>query len=152
MPKLGRDTVQKWIESDGFEAYICPDCDGIHFPLWEEKEGVLESRCFVESSQCSMLVEFSIRASAVLPLQGAIHFMNYDFTFIKVMLSLSDHDIPRLLVTYALPTEYLEQPMFSNWLSQYLQELEAIHKQLVDMEVLMLDNMEGLTDFDDLLH
>ena len=107
MKALSRDQVQSWIEACSLEAYVCSDCEGIHLPVWEGRPGVLEARCFVESDRCSVLTEIAIRPSAVLPLQGAVHFMNYDFSLLKVMISMDDEDVPRMLLTLAiLPKKY----------------------------------------------
>ncbi|MDX1342268.1 MAG: hypothetical protein R3227_07940 [Reinekea sp.] len=152
MPTLDRDTIQAWIEQLQHEAYVCPDCEGIHLHGWEAKEAVLEARCFVEKDRVSLLVEIAIRPSAVLPLQGAVHFMNYDYSLLKVMIAMADHDVPRLLLTHALPIAHLSEPMFQDWLKQLLSEMDAVYKHLTDMEVLLLEDDDYFTDFDDQLH
>jgi hypothetical protein len=154
MKALSRDQVQSWIEACSLEAYVCSDCEGIHLPVWEGRPGVLEARCFVESDRCSVLTEIAIRPSAVLPLQGAVHFMNYDFSLLKVMISMDDEDVPRMLLTLAIPLKHLSAPMFKDWLDMLLTEMDAIYDQLTDMDVLMIHNEldDPVEDFDDKLH
>jgi hypothetical protein len=152
MTELKRDSIQDWIKSGKHEAYICPDCEGIHLNEWEEREAVLEARCFVEKERISLLVEIAIRPSAVLPLQGAVHFMNYDHGLIKVMISMSDHDVPRLLLTHAIPNLFVTEEYFHVWFTQMVNEMEAVYKHLQEMEVLLIDDEAFLSEFDDQLH
>ncbi|TCS41627.1 YbjN domain-containing protein [Reinekea marinisedimentorum] len=147
-----RDSIQTWIEELGYDSYICPNCEGVHLSVWEEKKAVLEARCFVESDRCAMLVEIGIRSSAVLPLQGAIHFMNFDFSLIKVMLSMTDFDVPRLLLTHALPSEHLTEELFKDWLPKLLAEMDTIYAQLEDMDVLFVSEIEQAENMDEQLH
>lgn len=152
MDAPNRDTVLAWVERMGLECYICPNCEGVHLTEWEAKSGVLEARCFVESERCSVLVEVGIRASAVLPLQGAVHFMNFDFSLVKVMLSLVDHDVPRLLLTHALPSGHLTEDQFKEWVDRLLVEMDTIYGQLVDMDVLFVSEAEQADSPDEQLH
>ena len=151
MSKLDRDTVQDWIDLAQLDSYVCPDCEGIHLHEWEAKDAVLEARCFVEKERVSLLIEVAIRPSAVLPLQGAVHFMNYDYSYIKVMIAMVDHDVPRLLLTHAIPAAHLKEVHFQSWLKLVLEEIDAVYKHLSDMEVLLIDD-DFLDDFDDQLH
>lgn len=152
MSSLKRATVQTWIEELSLESYVCDDCEAIHLAGWESKDGVLESRCFVEADRCSLLTEIAIRPSSVLPLQGAVHFMNYDYGLLKVMISMTDDDVPRLLLTHALPVAHLTADQFKHWLPQLFAEMEAVYQQLVDMEVLLIDDELFETGYDDSLH
>jgi len=152
MTTINRDLIEQWIQELNISAHICPDCEGIHFSDWEAKDAVLESRCFVESDRCSLLTEISIRPSAVLPLQGAVHFMNYDYSYVKVMISLSDHDVPRLLLTHAVPKTGLTEELFQAWMTQLLDEVEGVYKQLTEMEVLLIEEEGSPSEFDDQLH
>ena len=42
--------------------------------------------------------------------------------------------------------------MFQDWLKQLLSEMDAVYKHLTDMEVLLLEDDDYFTDFDDQLH
>ncbi|MDN3650472.1 YbjN domain-containing protein [Reinekea marina] len=152
MTEITRTEVQQWIEANKLEVYVCEDCEGIHLPVWEGQEGVLEARVFVEEFRCHFLLEIALRFSAVLPLQGAVHFMNYDSTLVKVMLTMADNDVPRLLISHAVPSKHLTQAQFDQWLTMLLEEVDALYKQLVDMEVLLLDDADQMPDFDAQLH
>jgi hypothetical protein len=152
MAVLKRDTVQEWIQNAEYEAYVCPDCDGIHLTAWEERDGVLESRCFVEKDRISFVTEVAIRQSAVLPLQGAVHFMNYDYSFLKVMIAMADHDVPRVVLNHAVPSQNIGEAFFKEWFAGLLAEKEAVYKHLAEMDVLHIDDDVFLTDFDDNLH
>ncbi len=141
-----------WLLKAGIDASICPDCEGIHLEAWEAKESVLEARGFLDTDRVSYLFEIAIRPSAVLPLQGAVHFMNFDQSLIKVMITLADNDVPRLLLTHALPVKHLNEVMFEDWTKQLLEETETVYKQLVDMEVLLPESDELLDDLGSQLH
>ena len=152
MSALDRDNIQDSIEKPENEAYVCPDCEGIHLHEWEAKDAVLEARCFLEKDRVSLLVEVAVRPSAVLPLQGAVHFMNYDYSFLKVMIVMADHDVPRLLLTHAIPVTYLKENLFQVWFKQLLGEVDAVYKHLAEMEVLLVEDDDFLDDYDDQLH
>jgi hypothetical protein len=152
MSKLTRDDIQEWLDQMNVDSSICPDCEGIHLPVWEERDGVLEARCFVEKDRVYLMTEIAIRPSAVLPLQGAVHFMNYDYGFLKVMIAMADHDVPRLLLTHAMPSKHLVADQFQQWLKELFKEKEAVFKHLQEMDVILTDDMDMLTDFDDQLH
>ncbi|EAR07611.1 YbjN domain-containing protein [Reinekea blandensis] len=150
---VNRKTVQTWIEANNWEAFVCQDCEGIHLPAWEGRDSVLESRCFVETSRLYWLTEIAIRPSAVLPLQGAVHFMNYDYGLLKVMIAMADDDVPRLLLTHALPVAHLNEQHFVSWMNQLNEEMEAVYKHLAEMDVLLPeDNDDFSSNFDDQLH
>lgn len=149
---LTRDTIQNWLDELSLESSLCSDCEGLHLVEWESKDGVLESRCFLDDQRCSLLTEVAIRPSAVLPLQGAIHFMNYDYGFIKVLLSVSDDDVPRLILTHSLPSSFLTAEQFNDWLPQLFNEMETVYHQLVDMDVLLTDTPDSRERVSDQLH
>lgn len=150
MEKVTRSLCETWLENAGVSAHVCQDCDGLHFTDWETRPGVLEARCFVEDNRCSLLIEFAVRPSAVLPLQGAVHFMNFDHTYLKVMLALDDNDVPRLLLSHAIPAQDLSEKMFTIWTSQLLAEAASLYKQMEDMEVFLLDDADTDAGFDHL--
>lgn len=152
MKKLERDTLQQWLTQAKIECYVCPDCEGLHLTIWEAKEGVLESRLFVDDGRLSMLTEIAIRPSAVLPLQGAVHFMNYDYGFLKVMLAMADNDVPRLLLNHALPNTQLNETQVIDWLTSLQGEMDAVFKHLAEMDVIYTDDADLMTDYDDQLH
>ncbi|TXR52085.1 YbjN domain-containing protein [Reinekea thalattae] len=152
MPAPTRDNIQTWIEDLNYDCYICDDCDGLHLAIWEAKSGVMEARCFAELDRCAFMLEVGIRASAVLPLQGAIHFMNFDYSLVKVMLNMTDFDVPRLLLTHALPANHLTEVQFKEWLPRLLAEIEAIYEQLVDMDVLHVSEQDITESVEEKLH
>ncbi|MEJ2046092.1 MAG: hypothetical protein P8X89_22780 [Reinekea sp.] len=152
MSTVTREMLMKWMNKAGFDASVCSDCEGVHLEHWEAKDAVLEARCFVDSLRVSYLTEIAIRPSAVLPLQGAIHFMNFDQALVKVMLTLSDHDVPRLLLAHAIPVTHLSEALFTDWTGQLLSEMDAVYKQLTEMEVLLPDSDDMLDDYDPQLH
>ena len=152
MSDVTRQTVMNWLIKAGVDASICPDCEGIHIDHWEAKDAILEARCFVDSARVSFLVEVAVRPSAVLPIQGAVHFMNFDHALLKVMITMSDNDVPRLLLTHALPLRHLTESMFEEWTHQVLMEMDAVYKQLIEMEVLFPEPEEELGEYDAQLH
>jgi len=152
MKPLSRDQVQAWIEELELEAYVCADCEGIHLTQWESKDGVLECRCFVEKERVSLITEIALRPSVVLPLLGAVQFMNYDFNLLKVMISMTDQDVPRLILTHTLPSKHLTEAFVKDWIPQLLAEMTAVYTQLTEMEVLMIDEDVFLSESDDKLH
>jgi len=70
------------------------------------------------------------------------------------MISMDDEDVPRMLLTLAIPLRHLGAPMFKDWLGMLLIEMDAIYDQLTDMDVLLIqDDLDDFVDdFDDRLH
>lgn len=145
MAKVDRQTVQSWIEADELEVYDCGECTGLHLPIWEAQEGVLECRLFVDDDTCQFVLEIALRPSSVLPLQGAVHFMNMDNVYAKVGLSMNDYDVPRLMISHAIPIKFLSQKAFVVWLHHLLAESDQLYQQLIEMEVVEIE--EGLGDY-----
>ena len=70
----------------------------------------------------------------------------------KVMIAMADHDVPRLLLTHAIPKAHLTQAQFQQWLTQIMVEMDAVYKHLQEMEVLLIDDPDLLAELDDQLH
>ncbi|GGX64187.1 YbjN domain-containing protein [Saccharospirillum salsuginis] len=144
MKALTRELIEDWLDELEVRHTLCPDCDGIHLMDYEEKLGVLESRVLLEDDLVMVFTELAIRPSAILPLQGSLHLINYDHPLLKVGLSLDDDDVPRLTLIAALPTQGLSGDYFAHWLPPILTATQAVLDQASQMDVLFLD--EGAFD------
>lgn len=136
MSSVTRNQIQAWLEAGGQDVYVCNDCNGIHLADWEEHEGVLEARLFLENNTLTLVIEMGIRPSAVLPLQGAIHFMNNEHLFLKLMLAMSDDDVPRVLLSHALPANFVAETLVTDWLQPLLAEASTVYQHLQEIDVL----------------
>lgn len=139
MKALTREVIEDWLDGLDVRHTLCPDCDGIHLMDYEEKLGVLESRILLENDLVLVYTELSIRPSAVLPLQGSMHLINYEHPLLKVGLTLEDDDVPRLSLNAGLPTDGLTGDYFGRWLPQILTATQQVLDQAAQMDVLFLD-------------
>lgn len=152
MKSINRDTLEDWLAEHGIRYYLCQDCDGLHLSDTEENLGVLESRLLLESGLVIVSTELSVRPSAVLPLHGSMQLINFDNPLVKVGLSLYDDDVPRLVISGALPTKGLQADYFIHYLEQVLSASQLVLDHATQMDVLLLDDMELDAPDGDALH
>lgn len=152
MKSINRDTLENWLTEQGIRYYLCQDCDGLHLNETEENLGVLESRLLLESNLVIISTELSVRPSAVLPLHGSMQLINFDNPLVKVGLSLYDDDVPRLVISGALPTSGLEPDYFFQYLEQVLSATRLVLDHATQMDVLLHDELELDTPDGDALH
>lgn len=152
MKTLNRDTLEDWLADKGIRYYLCDDCDGLHLSDTEENVGVLESRLLLEDGLVIVSTELSVRPSAVLPLHGSMQLINFDNPLVKVGLSLYDDDVPRLVISGALPTMELKPEYFSHYLEQVLTATHLVLDHATQMDVLLLDDLELDSPDGDALH
>lgn len=142
MDTLTRDTLEDWLTTKGIRYYLCQDCEGLHLSETEENLGVLESRLLLEDGLVIVSTELSVRPSAVLPLHGSMQLINFDNPLVKVGLSLFDDDVPRLVISGALPTAGLDADYFIHYLEQVLSATRLVLDHATQMDVLLLDDLE----------
>ncbi|MDB2448867.1 YbjN domain-containing protein [bacterium] len=152
MSPLNRDTLENWLDDKGIRFYLCQDCDGLHLSDTEEHLGVLESRLLLEDNLLIISTELSVRPSAVLPLHGSMQLINFDNPLVKVGLSLYDDDVPRLVISGALPVVGLEADYFAQYLEQVLTATSIVLDHATQMDVLLLDDLERDAPDGDALH
>ncbi len=139
MKALTRQILEDWLDDMDTRHTLCPDCDGIHLLDYEEKLGVLESRILLEEDLVMVFTELAVRPSAVLPLQGSLHLINFEYPLLKVGMALDDDDVPRLTLSAALPAIGLSHEYFAHWLPQVLAATQLVLDQATQMDVLFLD-------------
>lgn len=152
MTTLTRDTLETWLTDQERRYYLCQDCDGLHLSETEENLGVLESRLLLEDGLVIVATELSVRPSAVLPLHGSMQLINFDNPLVKVGLSLYDDDIPRLVISGALPVEGLDPVYFGQYLDRVLQATAVVLEHATQMDVLLLDDLDLDAPDGDALH
>lgn len=152
MNSLTRDTLEDWLADHGIRCYLCQECDGLHLTDTEENLGVLESRLLLEEALVIISTELSVRPSAVLPLHGSMQLINFDNPLVKVGLSLYDDDVPRLVISGALPTAGLQVDYFIHYLEQILSATRLVLEHATQMDVLLLDDLDLDAPDGDALH
>lgn len=152
MKDVTRKTLEQWLDKQDIRYYICPDCDGIHLSEMEENLGVLESRILLENDLVMITTELAVRPSAVLPLHGSMHLVNFDNPLVKIGLNMNDDDVPRLMVTGTLPAKGLPASYFINYLHQVQQATTLVLDNATQMDVLFLDDMDLDNPEGDALH
>lgn len=152
MKTLTRDTLEDWLADQGIRYYLCQDCDGLHLSDTEENVGVLESRLLLEDDLVIISTELSVRPSAVLPLHGSMQLINFDNPLVKVGLSLYDDDVPRLVISGALPIIGLAPDYFAHYLTQVLSATHLVLEHATQMDVLLLDDLDLDSPDGDSLH
>lgn len=91
------DQVGRWLRQANIQHYICDQCHGLHISELQGRDGVLDSRLFVEEDGLLMSTELEIRPSALLYLSGELGRLNMLFPALKLFLDVSDENLPRLV-------------------------------------------------------
>ncbi len=104
MQKPDAETLMQWLEQADVPYYLCGECSGLHLPALQEREGVLESRLFVEDFGLALVTELDLRATALLPASADVGPLNMEFPLLKVFPDVLDGELPRLVAEGVLPT------------------------------------------------
>lgn len=91
------DQVGRWLRQANIQHYICDQCHGLHISELQGRDGVLDSRLFVEEDGLLISTELEIRPSALLYLSGELGRLNMLFPSLKLFLDVNDDNLPRLV-------------------------------------------------------
>lgn len=91
------DQVGRWLRQAGIQHYICDQCHGLHISELQSRDGVLDSRLFVEEDGLLLTTELELRPSSLLAMQAELPRLNMAFPGLKVFLDVNDETLPRLV-------------------------------------------------------
>lgn len=91
------DQIQKWLRQAGIQHYICEHCHGLHISELQGRDGVVDSRLFVEEDALLLTTELEVRPSALFMLMGDTPRLNMTYPALKVFLDVNDDSLPRLV-------------------------------------------------------
>jgi hypothetical protein len=91
------DQVRRWLEQAAIKHYICDHCHGLHISELQEREGVVDSRLFVEEDSLLLTTELELRPSALFAVLAASPGLNMSFPALKVFADVNDETLPRLV-------------------------------------------------------
>ncbi len=97
-------TLQRWLEEARVEFYLCDQCSGLHLPVLQEVEGVIDSRLFLESYGLLLTTELEIRPMALLPIAADLGRLNMDYPTLKIFTDVVDDATPQLVAAAQIPT------------------------------------------------
>lgn len=89
--------VERWLRQAGIHHYICDQCHGLHLSELQGRDGVLDSRLFVEEDGLLLSTELEIRPGSLLMLLGEVARLNMAWPTLKVFLDVNDDALPRLV-------------------------------------------------------
>lgn len=89
--------VGQWLERAGYEHYVCEHCHGLHLADIQSRDGVLDSRLFVEPEGLLLSTELELRPSALLMVQADLTRLNMIMPGLKVFIDINDETVPRLV-------------------------------------------------------
>lgn len=92
------DQVGRWLRQAGIQHYICDQCHGLHISELQSRDGVIDSRLFVEDEGLLLSTELEIQPSRLFDVQAATPRMNMEFANLKVFLDVNDETLPRLVI------------------------------------------------------
>lgn len=89
--------AERWLRQAGIHHYICDQCHGLHLSELQEREGVLDSRMFVEEDGILLTTEVEIRPASLLRMLSEISRLNMAWPTLKIFIDLNDDALPRLV-------------------------------------------------------
>lgn len=91
------DRVRTWLEQAGIKHYICDQCHGLHISEVQAREGVVDSRLFVEEDALLLTTELELRPSALFSAMAEMASFNMTWPALKVFPDINDDSLPRLV-------------------------------------------------------
>lgn len=91
------DQVRAWLEQAGIKHYICDQCHGLHISEVQSREGVLDSRLFVEEDSLLLTTELELRPAAIFSAVAEMPRFNMSWPALKVFADVNDETLPRLV-------------------------------------------------------
>lgn len=91
------EQVTRWLEQANIQHYICDQCHGLHLSELQGREGVVDSRLFVEEEGLLLSTELEVRPAALFAVQAELSRLNMEFPSLKLFLDVNDDSMPRLV-------------------------------------------------------
>ena len=95
---LNMETIERWLEEARVKYHTCDQCPGLHLPVLQELEGVIDSRLFLEPWGLLLTTELEIRPMALLPLAADLGRLCMDYPTLKMFQDVVDDATPQLVV------------------------------------------------------
>lgn len=95
---VDQESILNWLENLDFKHYMCGQCQGAHISDVQLKDGVIESRLFVEQDCIIYTTELDIRHSALFSVSAELHNLNATYANLKLFLDISDNCPSRLII------------------------------------------------------
>lgn len=89
--------VERWLRQAGIHHYICDQCHGLHLSELQGRDGVLDSRLFVEEDGLLLSTELEIRPGSLLMMLSEIPRLNMAWPTLKIFIDVNDDALPRLV-------------------------------------------------------
>lgn len=100
------EQAERWLRQAGVRHYICDQCHGIHISELQSRDGVLDSRLFVEHQSILFSTELEIRPGALFSVMAELAQLNMSWPSLKLFVDLSDDSLPRLVCCQTLLTRH----------------------------------------------
>ncbi|MFV8817482.1 YbjN domain-containing protein [Haliea sp. E17] len=95
---LTRKLLEDWLAEARVEFHTCDQCPGLHLPILQDIEGVIDSRLFLEPWGLLLTTELEIRPMALLPLAADLGRLCMDYPTLKMFQDVVDDATPQLVV------------------------------------------------------
>ncbi len=92
------EILEAWLEEARLEFHTCDQCPGLHLPVLQDLEGVIDSRLFLEPWGLLLTTELEIRPMALLPLAADLGRLSMNNPTLKLFQDIVDDATPQLVV------------------------------------------------------
>lgn len=89
--------TKQWLQQARIEHYICEHCHGLHLSEVQQRDGVVDSRLFVEDDGLLLSSELELRPAALFAIQADMARLNMTYPSLKLFLDVDDESLPRLV-------------------------------------------------------
>lgn len=122
--------LERWLTDGGLDYYICEHCHGLHLSDMQNRDGVLDSRLFVEDEGLLLTTELEVKPSALLMAQADTPRLNMLYPGLKVFLDINDETLPRMVLCDMLLTGAGINPaQFVGFLRATLRDTGQLHEE-----------------------
>lgn len=98
------EQVERWLRQAGIHYYVCDQCHGLHLSELQGRDGVLDSRLFVEQDSLLLTTELELRPAMMLLVMADTARLNMTWSSLKVFVDVDDDTLPRLVACDLLLT------------------------------------------------
>ncbi len=150
---LTRDIMERWLDDAGVEFHTCDQCPGLHLPVLQDLEGVIDSRLFLEPWGLLLTTELEIRPMALLPLAADLGRLSMHYPTLKLFQDVVDDATPQLVVAAAqLGAAGLTSAQFSAFVSTTVTTTRQVAEECLQLNYLFAPADPDLTPGSRALH
>ncbi len=133
--------LESWLDKARIEHYLCGECEGLHLPVLQKLEAVVNSRVFQQSFGLVVSTELEIRPVAILPLAADLCRLNLDYPTLKIFVDVVDDATPQLVISATqLTGGSLTQAQFDDFMATSMEATRHLAEECLRLDYLFVED------------